>query len=157
MYTVTRVLDKDEKQAVTLRIMQALPKWFNPPEDILKKAALYREFSFFAVYDGDAAVGFAALKIHNAYTADIFNIGVLEPYHRRGMGGALLQAAEAYCREQGFSFLTVKTLDGSVHYAPYEGTRAFYKKHGFVPLEVFPLFWNAENPCLFLAKYLGKK
>ena len=34
-------------------------------------------------------------------------------------------------------------------------TREFYLSMGFAPLEIFPLFWNEENPCLFMAKYLG--
>jgi hypothetical protein len=54
----------------------------------------------------------------------------------------------------GYSYLTVKTLDASAEYEPYEQTRAFYKKMGFVPLEVFKTLWNKENPCLFLVKKL---
>ncbi len=49
-------------------------------------------------------------------------------------------------------FLTVKTLDESADYPPYNGTRAFYRKEGFLPLEVFPTFWDEDNPCLFLAR-----
>ena len=154
-YKISFIVDKDEKCAITKNIMCALRKWFNPLEDILKKAEMHREFPFLAAYDGDKCVGFAALKIHNAYTADIFNIGVLEEYHGRGIGSALVAACEAYCRDGGAVFLTVKTLDASVDYAPYEATRAFYSKAGFLPLEVFPELWNKENPCLFLAKYLG--
>jgi len=82
-------------------------------------------------------------------------IGVLEEYHRRGVGAALISRAEQFCRDGGYRFLTVKTLDSSAEYEPYERTRAFYKKMGFYPLEVFKTFWNEENPCLFLAKYLG--
>ena len=37
---------------------------------------------------------------------------------------------------------------------PYARTRSFYYKMGFVPLEVFPLFWDEDNPCLFLVKHL---
>jgi hypothetical protein len=48
----------------------------------------------------------------------------------------------------------VKTLDESAEYEPYNKTRAFYQKMGFIPLEVFTTFWNEENPCLFMAKYL---
>ncbi|WP_149678012.1 hypothetical protein [Thermoclostridium caenicola] len=62
---------------------------------------------------------------------------------------------EDYGRRNGFKFITVKTLDASADYEPYDRTRAFYFKNGFYPLEVFPLFWNEENPCPFLAKYIG--
>ena len=40
----------------------------------------------------------------------------------------------------------------SADYPPYNGTRAFYRKEGFLPLEVFPTFWDEDNPCLFLAR-----
>lgn len=53
-----------------------------------------------------------------------------------------------------FQFLTVKTLADTVDFEPYERTRKFYYKIGFVPLEIFPLHWDIDNPCLFLAKKL---
>jgi len=60
--------------------------------------------------------------------------------------------AQRYCVSCGFKYLTVKTLDSSVTYEPYEKTRNFYRKLGFIPIEVFPLFWDKDNPCLFMAK-----
>jgi len=157
MAVVKKVEQADEKETVTLQIMRSLPAWFSPPEDIEKKSVIHREYPFFAVYDGDEPIGFAALKIHNQYTADIFNFGVLEQYHRQGVGRQLLEAAERYCADNGYLYLTVKTLDSSAIYEPYERTRTFYRKMGFIPLEVFTTFWNEENPCLFMAKYLGVK
>ena len=151
---VRRVENSDEKTNITLRIMHSLPAWFNPPEDIDKKAIIHREYPFFAAYDDNKPVGFIALKIHNEHTAEIFNIGVLEQYHRQGIGRRLLEAAERYCADNGYTYLTVKTLDVSAEYEPYERTRLFYKKMGFIPLEVFKTLWNEENPCLFLVKRL---
>jgi GNAT superfamily N-acetyltransferase len=144
----------DEKTEITLRIMHSLPKWFSPPEDIDRKAVVHKDYPFFAAYDNDQPIGFAALKIQNEFTADLYNFGVLEHYHRQGVGTQLLEAIERYCKDSGYLYLTVKTLDSSAKYEPYERTRAFYHKMGFVPLEVFTAFWNEENPCLFMAKYL---
>lgn len=148
-------MDKELKTSITLKIMNSLPKWFSPPEDIRKKSVLHREMPFFAAFDENQVIGVIVLKVHNEYTAEIFNLGVLEEYHRQGVGHALLTAAENYCKENGHKFITVKTLDSSVDYEPYERTRAFYRKNDFYPLEMFPLYWNEENPCLFLAKYIG--
>jgi len=142
----------DEKSAITLAIMHSLPQWFSPPEDIDRKAALYRDFPFFAAYDGARAVGFLALKLHNEYTGDVHSVGVLEEYHRQGVGAGLLSMAEDYLRERNYRYLTVKTLDASADYEPYERTRKFYAKQGFVPLEVFTHYWDEDNPCLFLVK-----
>jgi GNAT superfamily N-acetyltransferase len=145
----------DDKTAITQKIMHSLPAWFSPPEDIERKAVIHRKYPFFAAYDNDSPIGFITLKIHNQYTADIFNLGVLEQYHRKGIGKRLLDAAEQYCMDKGYVYLTVKTLDSSADYEPYKRTRAFYLRMGFIPLEVFTTFWNEENPCLFMAKYLG--
>jgi len=147
----------DEKQSITLKIMHSLPKWFSPPEDIEKKAAIHRGYPFFAVYDDGVPVGFLALKIHNQYTADIYNLGVLEQYHRQGLGRRLVDAASLYCTGNGYQYLTVKTLDSSAEYEPYERTRSFYRSMGFIPLEVFKTLWDEENPCLFMAKWLSNE
>ena len=157
MIEIKNVEQPDEKTIITLKIMHSLPAWFSPPEDIEKKAIIHREYPFIAAYNGDDPIGFIALKIHNKYTADIYNIGVLEQYHRQGVGRRLLAAAESYCIDNGYQVLTVKTLDSSAEYEPYERTRAFYQKMGFIPLEVFTTFWNEENPCLFLAKWLDRE
>lgn len=149
---IVQIFEPDQKEQITLKIMQALPEWFSPPEDILKKAKIHRDYPFFAAMDGENAVGFLALKIHNEYTADIFNLGVLKSHHRQKLGHRLVAAALDYCAKQNFVYLTVKTLDASADYAPYDSIRSFYLKEGFLPLEVFTTFWDEENPCLFLVR-----
>ena len=149
------VLEPDGRGEISRSIMHSLRKWFNPAEDIEAKALLHRDMDFVAAYNGDGAVGFLALKQHNLYTCEIFNMGVLEEYHGQGLGSALIEAACAYCHRQGNRFLTIKTLDASVNYEPYERTRAFYRRRGFLPLEVIKNYWNEENPCLLMARYLG--
>ena len=152
MIAIKKLENADEKTRVTLEIMNALPEWFSPSEDIENKSVIHREYPFIAVYDGSNAIGFAVLKIHNQYTADLYNLGILKEYHRMGIGHQLIEACVRYCKENHYKFLTVKTLDESAVYEPYNGTRAFYKKEGFYPLEVFTTFWDEENPCLFMVK-----
>lgn len=151
---IRKVIIQDEKARITLEIMNALPEWFSPPEDIVNKSQIHREYPFFAAYDGDKVIGFVALRNHNSYTADIYNLGVLKEYHRKGIGHQLLEACVQYCRENNYKFLTVKTLDEAAVYEPYNGTRAFYRKEGFYPLEVFKTFWDEDNPCLFMVKVI---
>ncbi|MDE7192565.1 MAG: GNAT family N-acetyltransferase [Oscillospiraceae bacterium] len=152
---VREIKSEEMKRELTVKIMGSLPEWFNPPEDIPKKAELHSSMTFFAVCD-DVPIGFAALKVHNPHTAEIFDIGVLRDHHRRGAGHMLIKACEERCRDDRRSVLTVKTLDGSADYPPYEATRAFYLREGFVPLEVFEEYWGRDNPCLFLAKWLSR-
>lgn len=154
MIEIKYVTDKEEKTRITLEIMNALPEWFSPPEDIVSKSRIHREYPFIAAYDEGKAVGFAVLKIHNSFTADIYNLGVLKEYHRKRIGHRLIETCEKYCVDHKYKFLTVKTLDESAVYEPYNATRAFYKKEGFYPLEVFTTFWDEDNPCLFLVKVI---
>ena len=156
MITIRKIENKDEKTRITLEIMNALPEWFSPPEDIANKSVVHRDYPFIVAFDEDKAVGFAVLKIHNQYTAEVYNLGVLREYHRMGIGHQLIGYCVQYCRDKAYKFLTVKTLDESAIYEPYNATRAFYKKEGFYPLEVFTTFWDEENPCLFMVKALGE-
>lgn len=46
MFKVERIIDEDLKTNITLEIMNSLPKWFSPPEDILKKSVAHRKMPF---------------------------------------------------------------------------------------------------------------
>jgi len=170
---VKPIHDPDVKAGISRAIMGSLPQWFNPPDSIDGHAEAHKDYPYFAAYgygggceggcdggcggesgydgEGGSPIGFIALKIHNPYTADVYHIGVLERLHRKGVGRRLMDAAKAYCLDGGYTYLTVKTLDASAAYEPYERTRAFYRGMGFIPLEVFTKFWNEGNPCLFMA------
>ena len=152
MIKIKEVMNPDVKTQITLEIMNALPLWFSPPEDIEKKSVINREYPFIAVYDEEKVIGFVALKIHNKYTVEVYILGVLEQYHRHGIGHLLIGSCVDYCQRYNYTYLSVKTLDGSAKYEPYDKTRAFYFKEGFIPLEVFTTYWNEDNPCLFLVK-----
>ncbi len=152
---VSWLLDPADREEVSRGIMHRLRKWFNPAADIDAKAIMHRDMPVLMAYAGEEPTGFLALKQHNQYSAEIFNMGVLENYQGMGVGSRLIEAACSYSRSQGWRFLTVKTLDSSVDYEPYERTRAFYRRRGFLPLEVFTNYWDEENPCLFMARYLG--
>ena len=86
--------------------------------------------------------------------AEIYVMGVLSDYHRQGVGRAMIEFAEGRLRGVGVTFLQVKTLDESRENTAYAKTRAFYAKQGFVPLEVFPTLWDANNPCVQMVKAL---
>ena len=83
---VSFITDPELKESITLSVMHQLPLWFSPPEDIDYKAKTHRNYPFFAVLDQGQPVAFAAVKIHNPYTADIYNIGVSSPRPRASAG-----------------------------------------------------------------------
>jgi GNAT superfamily N-acetyltransferase len=108
---------------------------------------------FFAAYDHKEAIAFISLKETSKYTAEIYCMGVLKKYHRKGIGRKIFQAFETYAIKNGYKFLQVKTVEEG-KYDSYDLTNAFYKSLGFYPLEVFPKIWDEWNPCQILVKLI---
>ena len=143
------------KSQICDAILHALPEWFGVEASIVDYINKVRELTFYAAFDSCVPAGFAALKTHNAYTAEVCVIGVQGVYHRMGIGKKLIALCEGYCGENNLEYLTVKTLDGSSESEGYEKTRMFYFSVGFRPLEVFPVYWDENNPCLFMVKKIS--
>jgi GNAT superfamily N-acetyltransferase len=153
---VREVSDCADKARVCEIIMRALPSWFGNETAIVDYIEKVRHLPFYAAYHNGAAVGFIAVKVHNPHTAEICVMGVLPAYHRQGIGAALVARCEAFCAGRAMTYLTVKTLDTSGNSESYDKTRLFYQAMRFLPLEVFPLYWDADNPCLFMVKDITK-
>lgn len=152
---VVEVGEAAERAAICDAILRGLPEWFGMEASIVDYVRQSRGLPVFAVYDAGVAAGFAAVRVHTAFAAEVRVMGVRAEMHRRGIGRQLMAACEGLCRGQGIEFLTVKTLDASRPHAGYARTRAFYAAQGFRPLEVFPTLWDPANPCLLLVKHLG--
>jgi GNAT superfamily N-acetyltransferase len=130
-------------------VLRSLPQWFGIEDATAAYIRDVRELETYAV--GDA--GFLAVKLHNPRAAEVYVMGVVPEEQGRGVGTALLAAAERELRERGVHYLHVKTLGPSHPSARYAATRKFYDARGFVPLEEFPDLWPG-NPCLLLVKRL---
>ncbi len=131
-----------------------MPNWFGVEASIVDYVEQVKKMTFYAAFDSDNPIGFVAIKVHNSFAAEVCVMGVLKEYHRQGIGKQLIKSCETYCKENGIEFLTVKTLDQSRESKSYEKTRLFYQLVGFKPLEVFPLLWDKDNPCLFMIKVI---
>ena len=149
------VNEKDKKSEICNTILRALPNWFGIESAIVDYVNQVREMPFLSAFVSGEPVGFVAIKEHNQYTAEVCVMGILREHHRQGIGRKLIKWCEEYCITSGKEFLTVKTLDESRASKSYEKTRQFYLAIGFRPLEVFPLHWDKDNPCLFLAKCIS--
>ena len=147
----------EQKSHICDCILRSLPNWFGNESAVADYAQKVQTMPLWAAFDADKPIGFVTLKVHNAYTAEVCVMGILKDYHRCGIGKALIAHCEDHCNDLNIEFLTVKTLDGSAESASYAKTRQFYEAMGFRPLEVFPLYWDEENPCLFLAKYIHRE
>lgn len=132
-------------------MLAALPGWFGIEEAVERYVREVAELPTFAV-ERD---GFLALKQHTDTAAEIYVMGVRPESHRRGIGTALLEAAEAFLRGREVEYLQVKTLGPSHPSEHYAATRSFYAARGFRPLEELTAIWGEANPCLVMVKHLG--
>jgi GNAT superfamily N-acetyltransferase len=95
---------------------------------------------FFVSRSGDGALAGFAHLVPTLDTLALRRIGVLEDLYvveeqrHSGLGGALLDAAEAYAREQGLARLTLATTHRN-----YTAQRV-YVAHGYVPDQRFRTF-----------------
>ncbi|MCL2673875.1 MAG: GNAT family N-acetyltransferase [Defluviitaleaceae bacterium] len=149
---IVEIFSSEEKADICNATLRALPGWFGIESGVVGYVEQVRTMPFYAAFDGDKPVGFVAVKVHNPFTAEVYVMGILEAYHRAGIGKSMIACCEGYCSSNKIEFLTVKTLANSRESKSYEKTRLFYEAAGFRPLEVFPLLWDESNPCLFMAK-----
>lgn len=143
---IREIATAGEKQRIARLVLEALPDWFGIPEareEYIEKSAAQ---PFFAAFDGESAVGFLCLAETGKDTAELYVMGVLKEYHRRGVGKALFVAAKRRAKELGYSFLQVKTVQMG-KYPEYDATNRFYLALGFCEFEVFPTLWDEWNPC----------
>lgn len=136
------------------RVLASVPHWFGIEES---NKAYIRDLktlpSYVAIVEGEIA-GFLSLKHHFPPASEVYVLAVDGSMHRRGIGRALLEAAEADLRKANVTLLQVKTLGPSDDDEGYTKTRAFYTAMGFAPLEETTAFWGEENPALIMVKVL---
>jgi GNAT superfamily N-acetyltransferase len=152
---VSVVGHKRDPQAVE-RLLRALPDWFGIAESVTEYVAdAARLPTYLAYIDGSSeAIGALLLARHFPEGAEVHLMAVAPDLHRRGVGRALLTAAETDLTSEGVRFLQVKTLGPARPDEGYQKTRDFYLAQGFTPLEEIKGLWP-ENPCLILVKTLS--
>lgn len=143
---IKQIFDGEEKKRVTRQVLEALPDWFGIPEAREAYIKNSVEQIFFAAIEQDCPVGFIYLKETGKETVELYVMGVLKEYHRRGIGRELFEAAKACAANKGYSFIQVKTVQMG-KYKEYDDTNYFYLKMGFKEFEVFPTLWDEWNPC----------
>lgn len=126
---------------VILEIAKALPQWFTSGgiESITKDIQFQDGI---VAFEDNRAIGFLTFFV-NQGIANIGWMGVLPEFHRRGVGEKLLQELRVVLLKHQITSILVGTLGDSVVYEPYERTRAFYRKNGFVDFQKIP---HPENP-----------
>ena len=145
---IYEVVEPTKKAAVVATILADLPAWFGLPESTAAYVASAKELVCFVAEAEGEVLGFVTVAQPFAKVAEINAMGVLAPAHRQGIGQSLMAAVLNWGRQAGIEYLQVKTLADTHPDPNYAKTRRFYQSQGFVPLEIFPTLWGAENPCL---------
>lgn len=146
---IKQIFESPQKIVIVSDILNKLPNWFGIPKAIDEYIAKSGDMIFFAAFIESKAVGFLSIKRNSQYTAEIYVMGVLPEYHRKGIGRALVTCAFKWCQENNYEFLLVKTLS-ETHPDPYYAiTRKFYEFMGFKPLKYLDI-WGKDNPCLIM-------
>ena len=146
--------DASEKSGAVKTVITQLHPWFgieSANAEYIKNAAGIPV----AVCEIDKrVVGFMAYRPTSDVVVELYVTGVLETYHRQGIGRRLLLMTELHAIQNNYQYYTVKTLDPSRENADYAKTRMFYEQNGFVKLETFKTLWDPSNPCLMMIKTL---
>ncbi len=151
---IRQITDDREKKIITRHILESLPDWFGIPEAREAYIAESEHKVFFCAFESDRPVGFLYLKETGRATVELYVMGVLKEFQRKGIGRELFRRAREEAVKQGYSFLQVKTVQMG-RYKEYDGTNEFYLSLGFKEFEVFPSLWDEGNPCQVYAMSIG--
>ncbi|HUB41824.1 MAG TPA: GNAT family N-acetyltransferase [Streptosporangiaceae bacterium] len=101
------------------------------------------------VTDSGTVAGFAVVARKSPGGAEILWLAVDAAGRGRGQGTLLLSRVLDSLADAGVAVVAAKTLDASSGYRPYEPTRAFWERNGFVQIDTIdPLpGWQPGNPA----------
>lgn len=136
------------------RVLRSLPEYFGIEEALVQYVDDIRTRPTFHAWSDSKLVGFLSVTRHAPRSAEIHVMAIVPEALRRGIGTALVEAAERYLIEDGVVLFEVKTLGERHPDEHYKRTRAFYRAQGFIPLEEVPDFWGKGLPTLFMVKPL---
>ena len=133
--------------AACTAIVESLPAYFDDhavrqvPRDVEAHGA-------WLLAVGEEVVSFVVVE-RRWPAAEILWMATRPELRGHGHGGRLLQHVLNALRDQGVRMVETKTLDASAGYAPYEATRAFWERSGFVHVDTIDPYpgWQPGNPC----------
>ena len=146
MPVIRRLAVGDVPAAVA--IIRGLPDYFTDdvPAQVERDAASHQAW---VLTDSGTVAGFAIAARKSPGGAEILWIAVDAARRGRGHGTTLLSHILDHLATNGISVVEAKTLDRSSGYRPYEPTRAFWERNGFIHIDTIdPLpGWQPGNPA----------
>ena len=144
--------DRDACAAAVASLLADLPDWFGVPENDARYAEASRRHPSWLARGAREVLGVLTLTAPTEEARDVHLLAVRRGWHRRGLGRALVAAAEARARAEGARALTVRTLGPSHPSRAYAGTRSAYAALGFVALAELEGVWGDGVPMLLMCR-----
>lgn len=138
-----------------LSIAKELTQYFNEAGIQTMREDLTKHLLYVAL-ENNEVYGFLALTHKNDHVFEISWMAVKLGQQHQGVGSALIEFVSKELKALGVKLLEVKTLAEDEEYLPYEITRAFYRKMGFIHVETINPYpdWGPGNPCAIFVKIL---
>ncbi len=114
---------------------------------------LKSETTFVAVEDNNV-FGFITVKPINDKAPEILWMAVRREFRGRGIGTEMLRFVEGWAKAN-FEVLVVKT-SGDLSYKPYDETRRFYERRGFVRVALIDPYPEWGEEALIYVRCLRK-
>ncbi len=130
-----RYLKTEVEMSACLQIARDLRKWFNEAGLRAMGRDLREEKTFVAI-EGEDVLGFITVKPLNEKALEILWMAVRRELRGKGIGTKLFQFIEDWALKEGFELLVVKT-SGDISYKPYDETRRFYERRGFIRIALW--------------------
>ena len=98
---IIQIANDEDKKRITRNILEELSEWFGIPE---AREEYIRDSAgkvFFCAMENEKDLGFLYLKETGKDTVELAVMGVLEEYHRKGIGKELFNRAKKAAKEMG--------------------------------------------------------
>ena len=127
---IVKANSKDKKEAI--EIAKDLKEWFTK-EGIRNLSTDFDHNTVVIAKDNNKILGFVC---YTTYCGKLLLIwmGVKREHWRNGIGTKLLEHLVSEAKSLDLYYIETETLPEEVEYKPYEITRAFYYKNGFVKI-----------------------
>ncbi|MFH1956830.1 MAG: GNAT family N-acetyltransferase [Patescibacteria group bacterium] len=148
------IIKKTKKYNKALEIAKNLSDYFDKNglkkiEKDLPKQLVY------GIFKDNELIGFASYEKINSEVVELAWMAVNRNFQNKGFGTKLVKESISNLGKK-YKFCKVKTLAETYKDYGFKKTRNFYKKLGFVSLEIIQPFpgWKKNNPCQIFVKYL---
>jgi ribosomal protein S18 acetylase RimI-like enzyme len=148
-------VQKTDKAEEALKIAKSLHGTFFNEEGMEEIKKAVKEEVLYGIFEDEKMIGFITFKEVNNEVVEISWMGLLPDYQSKGLGSKMLE--ESLNKVKGdYKVCEVKTLADTKPDPDYEKTRSFYRKHGFIGLNVIHPYpgWGERNPCQIFVKFL---